>query len=93
MIKENNPFYGKTHSEESINKIRDGKLGKKQTEEHIRKVKEAKVGFKHSKETLEKMKHSHKKPEKLECPHCGLNGGSSNTKRWHFDNCESIIKS
>ena len=25
----------------------------------------------------------------LKCPHCGLEGGSSNMKRYHFDNCKS----
>lgn len=25
------------------------------------------------------------------CPHCGKSGGNSSTKRWHFDNCKSLI--
>ncbi len=25
--------------------------------------------------------------KKVECPHCNLVGGSSQMKRWHFDNC------
>jgi len=31
-----------------------------------------------------------RKPKsKLTCPHCNLSGGSSQMKRWHFDNCKS----
>lgn len=39
-------------------------------------------GKKHSEETLNKLR------EKLICPHCGQQGGKSNMKRWHFDNCK-----
>jgi hypothetical protein len=24
------------------------------------------------------------------CPHCGLEGGIYNMKRWHFDNCKFL---
>lgn len=26
--------------------------------------------------------------KKIECPHCGLTGGSTNMKRYHFNNCK-----
>lgn len=26
----------------------------------------------------------------ITCPNCGLSGGSSNMKRYHFDNCKSL---
>jgi len=29
------------------------------------------------------------KYEKVECPHCGKQGGSCTMPRWHFDNCKS----
>ena len=32
---------------------------------------------------------SMKKPKKrVECPHCGKEGGANTMKRWHFDNCK-----
>jgi hypothetical protein len=33
-----------------------------------------------------------KKRQQVTCPHCNKIGDSSNMKRWHFDNCKSIIK-
>lgn len=41
----------------------------------------AKIGMAHR-----GMKH---KSPKATCPHCGKTGGSSNMKRYHFDNCKS----
>ena len=29
---------------------------------------------------------------KVICPHCGLEGGISNMKRWHFDNCPQYVR-
>ena len=32
-------------------------------------------------------------PQKVvKCPHCGLSGGITNMKRFHFDNCKSQVK-
>jgi len=30
--------------------------------------------------------------EKIECLHCGLFGGISQMKRWHFENCKNKEK-
>jgi hypothetical protein len=30
-----------------------------------------------------------KPKEKVTCPHCGLTGGISQMKRWHYENCKS----
>jgi hypothetical protein len=32
-----------------------------------------------------------KKHPLLTCPHCGLSGGQSNMKRYHFDRCKTIL--
>jgi group I intron endonuclease len=50
---ENNPFYGKTHTQESKDKIRDSRLGKKAWNSGKKLI--------YSKETLEKMSSSKKK--------------------------------
>lgn len=28
----------------------------------------------------------------IECPHCGVKGNEPNMLRWHFDNCDTILK-
>ena len=43
---------------------------------------------KHSEETKNKMRGKKKKQEILECPHCKKQGGASNMKRHHFENCK-----
>lgn len=59
---ENNPFYGKRHSEETKQKIRNKKLGTKLSKETIEKIKKAATGRILSKESLKKRtdKLSHK---------------------------------
>lgn len=42
-------------------------------------------GFKHTEETKKKMS---KPKQKVTCPHCKLEGGISQMKRWHFNNCK-----
>ena len=74
MSGENNPFFGKTHTEETRNKIKDA-LAKKgdahrvkhHTEETKKKISESRLGEKHwlygkhhSEETKKKMSNSHK---------------------------------
>ena len=27
----------------------------------------------------------------VECPHCGKSGAMNTMKRWHFDNCKSMV--
>ena len=76
------------------NKIR----GRKQSVEHVKKRTGGQKGRTHSTESKQKMsgprgpnitKGIPKGPQpKVECPHCGLVGGSSSMTRWHFDNCK-----
>jgi hypothetical protein len=51
-----NPMYGKHHSEEIKQKLKEINLGKKLTPEHIEKLKEANRGRKKTKEELERIK-------------------------------------
>jgi len=53
------------------------------------------AGKTHSKEALAKMRkptgpHT-KHRELLTCPHCQKTADSSNAKRWHFNNCKSLL--
>lgn len=63
---ENNPFFGKHHSPESIQKMSDAKKGKHLSEEHRRKISESCKNP--SEETRKKMSAAHKgKPLSEEC--------------------------
>lgn len=81
QIGKNNAMYGKPcfykMSEEEIhqwkNNISNSTKGLSKSEEHKKKISEASKG---------------KPKPKTECPHCGKIGGSSNMKRYHFDNCK-----
>ena len=42
----------------------------------------------HSEETKQKMRKPKGPQVKLECPYCGLKGGATNLKRYHFDKCK-----
>jgi len=70
---EKNNFYGKTHSDEARETMRQLKLGVSLSEEHKQRVGDALRG---------------KPKPKLTCPHCGKEGGAPQMKRHHFDNCK-----
>ena len=87
---ENNPFYGKTHSEESISKILDNRrtydgqnnpfYGKKHDKIAIAKMR---------KPRSEAAKQNMRGPrEQKTCPYCGAVGAGGNMTRYHFDNCK-----
>jgi hypothetical protein len=71
---EKNNFFGKFHSEETKEKMRKQKIGKNLSDEHRKNI-------------SRKLKGVPKK--KIQCPHCGKIGGSSQMKRHHFDNCKT----
>jgi hypothetical protein len=83
---EKNPMYGKKLSEETKKKLSEAMRGKYEGENHPN------YGKKLSEETKRKMSDAQKgKPKpKITCPHCGKEGGSSNMKRYHFENCKHI---
>ncbi len=87
---------GRVFSEEHIEKLKISAKNKPPvTPETKQKMSIAKTGEnhnlfgkKHSEETKQKMRKP--KPQKyITCPYCGKNGGASNMKRYHFDNCKS----
>jgi hypothetical protein len=63
--------------------------------EYIREANsKAQIGIPRSEEVKMKMRKPRTTTEKMKgkrktsvCPHCNLEGGNSNMKRWHFDNC------
>ena len=69
---------GKSISEEQRKNHSLKMSGRKQSPEHIAKRTDKTKGMKY------------KSHDKIQCPHCGKIGGSSNMKRWHFDNCKSL---
>lgn len=85
---ENNPFFGKTHTEKTRKTISKKKKG---CEAHNK-------GEKHTGDALVKMrkprseegKANMRKPrtKMLTCPHCGKTGASGNMARYHMDNCK-----
>lgn len=72
---ENNPFYNKTHSRESKDKISLSTTGKSKTrtQTHNNKIGKANKGKTH---------------EKVTCPYCNKEGGKNIMTRWHFSKCK-----
>lgn len=86
------PSACKSHTPETIEKIRLSKLGKKRTpfrrspttEETKKKISAAKLG----KQTAKKGVPSNK----IQCPHCRkIIGGEGNFNRWHGNNCKNKL--
>lgn len=73
---EAHPKYGKKESEYTRQKKSDSMTGLKKTKEHSEKIKNALLGVKHQLSI---------------CPHCGKEGGARHMKRWHFNNCKSLL--
>ena len=60
MSGENNSFFGKTHTEESLEKMRTGNLGKIRTQETKYKISQAKINVPRSEETKNRVSRSRK---------------------------------
>jgi hypothetical protein len=90
---------GRKHTEEtkekmskSLNGMKAWNKGVKCTDEQKEKIRNSTLGElhwnygkTHSNETKEKMK---KPKDIICCPYCLKTGGSSQMKRWHFENCK-----
>lgn len=81
--KQNNPMYGKNHTEEFKQAKREVWLlnnpGKNKSKEHLQKISNSLKG---------KPSPFKGMPSKqFTCPHCGKTGGTI-MKRWHFDKCK-----
>lgn len=132
-----NPFFGKKHSRETIEKLRSARIkqverqGDTMTKEARQKLSIAAKGRCLSDNHRQKLSESNKKtwanlelrqkaselqkgkiiPDEtrkklseacrkaaskdpkpqVTCPYCGKQGGSPSMKRWHFDNCKTLV--
>jgi hypothetical protein len=77
---EKNPSYGKSPSKETRAKLSAALKGEKNPN----------YGKSPSKETRAKQSAAKKgkKQKRVDCPHCGKEGGAATMKRWHFNNCK-----
>jgi|SRR6056300_51668 len=66
-------------------KVSEALKGRKKSPEAEAKRLKSREGFKHSEATKNKMR---KPKARSVCPYCALEGGNSQMKRWHFDNCK-----
>lgn len=48
-------------------------------------------GPEHNRKRMENGTHPFLNMPKCTCPHCGKSGSLGNMKRWHFDNCKTIL--
>ena len=82
---------GSKRSNETRQKISQSRKGMKFSKEHRENLSKARKKIKVSPETGKKISEANKgRPKlKLTCPHCGLTGGNSQMKRWHFTNCRN----
>jgi ribosomal protein S27AE len=73
---EGNPMYGRNHSEETLEKMRnDGRTGRL-----------------HTGDSKEKIRKSAINRLKVVCPHCGKVGPINQMKQWHFGRCKVLLK-
>lgn len=82
-----------THSIETREKIKESSLGRKMPKKSLaqrKKISESQLGRKQSDTTKLKKSIANVGVRKtvVQCPHCGMLGGNSQMKRWHFDNCK-----
>ena len=71
----------------NLNKMHQDKIGIPLSSEHKDKLSLALTGRKRTPEEILAISVPKKK---IECPHCKMIGGSSQMKRYHFDNCKFI---
>jgi len=72
---EDNPFYGKSHSDKTKKAISNAHKGKKLSADHLAKL----VSY-----------HKGRSKPKVECPHCHAMCAQNLATRWHFDNCKLL---
>jgi hypothetical protein len=105
---ENNPFFGKKHSEEIRKQLSLAKTGCKlpeRTEEHRQKLSNSLKGRKISEEEKEKRKETYVRganhpfygglPDNMKtvCKHCGITVSKGLHTRWHGEKCKSKVVS
>lgn len=80
-------FQGRKHSEEWLKEHRKRLTGHVVSEETRRKIGKKNRGSTVPDERKRRISET-KKSRKLTCPHCGMVGGVSNMRRYHFDHCK-----
>ncbi len=102
MQGENNPFYGKTHSKETREILRQAQTGREHTEETRSKYRQNHAdgkyshlnrgdnfrGKTHTEETKAKQREAQNKLPLVKCIHCGMEAKRQLIARWHNDNCK-----
>ena len=83
----NNPFFNKTHTDQTRSIMSIRKKGKTY-EEIMGPEKAAEMRLRRS---LEQQGIVKGPQEKVECPHCGKVGGLGIMKRWHYDKCKQKL--
>lgn len=91
LVGELNQFYGKKHTPETINRLKELASVRKHTEETKRKISEAGKGRKHSKESIEKMK-QRKERKQVICLDTNDTFNSSTDCSNHFKIARSDIR-
>ena len=93
----NHPHFGKSHSEETKNKIKKSCTGRKHSQETIEKIVSTRKtnkkpnprkGIPLTEEDKLKKSIAAKNRVKIECPHCHKSTDPGNAKQHHFDNCK-----
>jgi hypothetical protein len=86
MMGDRNPFKGKKHSSETLEKMSLSKKGKTWDEIYGPEV----AALKKIKTSIASSK-LHGPQEIIQCEHCGKTGGIGGMKRWHGDQCKSKL--
>lgn len=88
-----NPFYGKHHSQETKQKLRQIRTGSKNSQESKNKISLGLKKYYSNIQNRQKLSQSHKGIKHIYtkfgvCPHCNIKCDMSNLRRWHLDNCK-----
>jgi hypothetical protein len=82
---------GKQQSEETKTKRASAHLGRKNSEETITKMRIAAKGRVITEKAKENMAKAYQNKPLMKCPHCNYSSRSNVIKRWHFENCRTLL--
>jgi group I intron endonuclease len=80
-------------TQEHREKIRQTRIGVPRLQETKEKISKARTGIPRKKDTVEKIRKAltGKSQNKIVCPYCSTEGGTSVMKRWHFEKCKEKV--